>query len=248
MNSEICCIVATIAFVLGIDKSNVRVVIHYSLPSSLETYHQAIGRAGRDGLSGNCVLYFSSSDLRFHHLTVTDDSDETVRRRKLIALNSIVNFCLKESECRRKLLFVYFGKTFQTEDCQEKCDVCRNCFTYTHLEYQDDAACAVLCLQSILSSAENSNFTLKHIAKVLSGSSDTSVKKNGHDTLSTCGSITKSKAMVEKLSRTLVISEVLEETISKHSGSNALYLKLGPNFVDALSKKTARSLQTEEEA
>ncbi|MCH2368855.1 MAG: RecQ family ATP-dependent DNA helicase, partial [Planctomycetes bacterium] len=176
-------IVATVAFGMGIDKSNVRYVIHAGKPKSNAHYQKDLGRAGRDGLEAECRLFFSGSDYMIWK-TIIEGSEAGVSETALSALGSMADFC-NGVVCRHRMLVNHFGQEFEPEDCGA-CDVCLD-----EVERVEDAE-AVIIGQKILSSVvrqgqQGQSFGADYTAKVLKGSGEQRILANGHDQLTTYG-------------------------------------------------------------
>ncbi len=173
-------IVATVAFGMGIDKSNVRYVVHAGMPKSLEHYQQESGRAGRDGLDAECCLIHSGQDfIQWRNLVENDETPHTARDGMLGALQAISNFC-GGVICRHRALVEHFGQSFDRENCGA-CDVC--------LGELDLAENPLVIGQKILSCVVRlgQNFGASYTADVLVGSENERILQREHNTLSTWG-------------------------------------------------------------
>lgn len=165
-------ICATIAFGMGIDKPDVRFVIHYDVPKSLEGYYQETGRAGRDGLDGDCMLFYNPKDTEKLEKFL---KDKPVAEREIgTQLISEMAFFAESSQCRRKSLLHYFGETFPADDCGKMCDNCR----YPR-EALDATEELVIALETIKHTA--GKVDLQHIVNILIGKLSPEVKAYKHN-------------------------------------------------------------------
>ena len=209
VHDEVKIIVATIAFGMGIDKSNIRFVVHMSLPKTLENYYQEIGRAGRDGDHADVVLLFSAGDtIQQKRFVEMNDGDAEYKAHLLQKLSTIQRFASSET-CRHQQLAAYFDDDL--EPCGDKCD---NCLEPDH-DKKDISTEAQMLLSTVYRTGQS--FGKNYLIDILRGSREQKILANGHDALSVYG-------VGEKLSKKqwfVVIDRLLEVealAVNEHQG------------------------------
>ncbi len=233
IRDDIQIIVATIAFGMGINKSNIRFVVHYDLPKNIESYYQEIGRSGRDGLRADCLMLFGYSDIRTIRYFI-EQKEPKEQRIANMHLNALLRFA-ETDVCRRIPLLTYFGEDYTQPDC----GMCDNC-----LRQDKDMTDISILAQKFLSCMRKTGqiFGAAHIIDILRGSKSQRVIKFNHDQLSTYGIGTDlSKKQWSHLSRQFIQKGLLHQ--DPEYGS----LKVTPKGIEVLrGRETLMGILQEE--
>jgi len=228
LRDEVRVICATIAFGMGVHKSNVRFVVHYNLPRNIEAYYQETGRAGRDGLASDCLLLFSAGDAAKLNRFIDQKSDEKERRIAHQQLSEMLTYA-ESPECRRKILLNYFGE----QGVKTSCGACDNCLEPR--EMFDATLPSQKLLSCVYRIKEKGGFSvgLHHTIDVLTGKSTEKVFKWGHEQLSTYGIGDEFK----KSQWILLGQDLLRKEYLTQSGDSFKTLQLTEKGLEALKSR-----------
>ena len=221
---EVSVIVATIAFGMGIDKSNVRFVVHADLPKHIEAYYQETGRAGRDGAPAHCLLYFSRGDIPKIRYFIDKLEDEAERAIAMEKLNQTVRFA-SHNVCRRKQLLSFFGEAYPEENCKA-CDICTG--SVQEINISTDAR---IVMSAVARTSER--FGIVHIIDIVIGADTKRVRELGHHELKTFGA-GRNK---DKNHWRFIVNELLAQELIRQDGDRYPVLKLTPRGAAVLTGK-----------
>ncbi|GAB6031205.1 hypothetical protein CHUAL_009024 [Chamberlinius hualienensis] len=244
LNDKVKIVCATIAFGMGIDKPDVRFVFHYTLPKSIEGYYQESGRAGRDYLAADCILFYSYQDvLRHRKLIEMDKNGGTFSARKIHYDNlyRIVAYCENKTDCRRAQQLEYFGERFDSQLCRNSSQTCDNCLSkesYVQHDATQDAVAIMKCVESIVKNSR-ARFTLIHFIDVFKGSNSQKIIAAGHNKLPLHGKgESYNRTDAERLMRKLVLNHYLqEELVTTANDHTVAYIQMGRRAAELLSGK-----------
>ncbi|MBA3047187.1 RecQ family ATP-dependent DNA helicase [Patescibacteria group bacterium] len=273
IRDELRIIVATIAFGMGIDKPDVRLIVHYDLPKTIEGYYQETGRAGRDNLPSECVLFYSFGDTKKHYFFIDQITDNVERESADRKLKQVVEFCELDS-CRREFLLSYFGehnppapplgKGGDTEDLSDSspslprrglgggngcagCDIC-----LTPKEEFDATIIAQKILSAVIRTGQR--FGANYVIKVLKGSAGQKIRERGHENLSVYGiardhSEDELKSIIKMLiAKKLLVKSADEYQILSLASAGKKFLQLREKIILSKPKSDElRAVKTMEE-